>query len=57
MESSVAVLEHFARNESDFLGELVTGDETWIYCYDPETKEQSKEWRHSGSPGPKKVRV
>ena len=35
----------FARNESDFLGKLVTGDETWIYCYDPETKEQSKEWR------------
>ena len=34
----MAVLEHFARNESDFLGKLVTGDETWIYCYDPEKK-------------------
>ena len=51
MESSVAVLEHFARNESDFRGKLVTGDETWS---DPEAKERSKELRQSGSPRPKK---
>jgi hypothetical protein len=29
---------------------LVTMDETWLYYYDPETKQQSVEWRHSGSP-------
>jgi len=23
-------------------------DETWLYHYDPETKQQSMEWRHSG---------
>jgi len=28
-------------------------DETWLYHYDAETKQQSMEWRHSGSPGPK----
>jgi len=28
----------------------VTVDETWLYHYDPETKQQSMEWRHSGSP-------
>ena len=32
-------------------------DETWLYHYDPETKQQSMEWRHSGSPCPKKFRV
>jgi len=32
-------------------------DETWLYHYDPETKQQSMQWRHSGSPCPKKVRV
>ena len=32
-------------------------DETWLYHYDPETKQQSMEWWHSGSPGPKKFRV
>lgn len=36
---------------------LVTMDETWLYHYDPETKQQSMEWRHSGSPRPKKFRV
>jgi hypothetical protein len=32
-------------------------DETWIYIYDPETKEQSKEWRHSSSPSRKKFKT
>jgi len=36
---------------------LVTMDETWLYHHDPETKQQSVEWRHSDSPGPKKFRV
>jgi len=27
-------------------------NETWLYHYDPETKQQSIEWRHSGSPSP-----
>jgi histone-lysine N-methyltransferase SETMAR len=30
-------------------------DETWLYHYDPETKQLSIEWRHSGSPNPGKV--
>ena len=28
-------------------------DETWLYHYDPETKQQSIEWRNSGSRRPK----
>jgi hypothetical protein len=32
-------------------------DETWIHIYDPATKEQSKEWRPSGSPHPKKFKT
>ena len=32
---------------------LVTMDETWLYHYNPETKQQSMDWRHSGSPRPK----
>ena len=31
-------------------------DESWIYCYDPETKRQSSQWTHTGSPRPKKAR-
>jgi len=36
---------------------LVTTDETWLYHYDPETKQQSMERRHSSSPHAKKFRV
>ena len=31
-------------------------DESWIYCYDPETKRQSSQWIHAGSTRPKKAR-
>ena len=32
-------------------------DEIWLYHYDPETKQQTMEWRHSGLPRPKKILV
>ena len=50
-------LESFRRDSNDFLSRLVTKDEPWLYHYDPKTKQQSMEWRHSGSPRPKKFRV
>ena len=28
----------------NFIGRLVTQDETWIHHFDPETKQQSKQW-------------
>ena len=31
-----------------------TGDETWIYVYDVQTKMQSSQWMGKGSPRPKK---
>ena len=39
------------------LDALVTCDESWIFCYDPETKRQSSQWKHAGSPKPKKARL
>ena len=38
------------------LDALVTCDESWIYCYEPETKRQSSQWKHASSPRPKKAR-
>jgi hypothetical protein len=32
-------------------------DEIWLHHYDPDTKQQSMEWRHSGSPCPKIFRM
>ena len=38
------------------LDALVTCDESLIYCYNPETKRQSSQWKYAGSPRPKKAR-
>jgi len=51
--SSEQILEFFQCDSNDFLSRLVTMDETWLYHCDPETKQQSMEWQHSGSPHPK----
>ncbi|XP_026809131.1 protein GVQW3-like [Rhopalosiphum maidis] len=44
-------------SESDdfFLKSIITGDETWVYDYDPETKVQSSQWKTLDSPRPKKL--
>jgi len=56
-QSSGQISEFFRRGPNDFLSRLVIMNETWLYHYDPETKQQSVEWRHSGSSCPKKFRV
>lgn len=33
-------------NKEDFFNRLVAQDETWVDHYDPETKAQSKQWKH-----------
>ena len=43
-------------SNSAVLDALVTCDESWIYCSHPETKRQSSQWKHTGSPRPKKAR-
>ena len=48
-------MEYFRRDPNDFLSRLVTMNETWLYHYDRETKQQSMEWRHSGSVRPQKI--
>ena len=43
-------------SDSNFLNTVITGDESWVYGYDPETKAQSSQWKHPSSPRPKKAR-
>ena len=38
------------------LDALVSCDESWIYCYDPETKRQSSQWKHTGQHSSNRVR-
>ena len=41
----------------DRVERLVTGDETWLHHWDPDTKKESMQWKHPGSPPPKKFRT
>ncbi|GFO29040.1 histone-lysine N-methyltransferase SETMAR [Plakobranchus ocellatus] len=40
-----------------FLQPILTGDESWVYHYDPECKALSMEYRHKTSPSPRKFKV
>ena len=37
----VTVYLDLSEGQDDILGRVITGDETWVYQYDPETKRQS----------------
>jgi len=39
----------------NFLHKVITGDESWVFGNDPETKLQSEEWHTKRSPRPKKA--
>ncbi|UYV66066.1 hypothetical protein LAZ67_4000018 [Cordylochernes scorpioides] len=45
------------QNEPDFLNSVVTGDESWMFEYDTESKRQSCAWHTKSSPRPKKARM
>jgi len=45
------------RTDPEWKDKIITGDETWVYGYDPETKRQSTEWRGQGEPRHKKSRI
>ncbi|XP_018346773.1 PREDICTED: histone-lysine N-methyltransferase SETMAR-like [Trachymyrmex septentrionalis] len=43
-------------NDPELLKTVITGDETWVYGYDVETKAQSSQWKLLEEPRPKKIR-
>uniref|UniRef100_A0A8B9TX61 Transposase n=1 Tax=Anas zonorhyncha TaxID=75864 RepID=A0A8B9TX61_9AVES len=50
-------LLHHVNEEPDFLDDVVTGDEMWVFEYDPESKRQNTEWHTPASPRPKRARM
>jgi hypothetical protein len=41
----------------DVLNTTVTGDETWMHHYQPESNRASMQWKHPSSPSTKKFNV
>jgi len=56
-DSQVAIcqeLKETVKNDPTLLLNVITGDESIVCAYDPETKLQSSQWKSPGSPRPKK---
>lgn len=45
------------RNDPTWLDNVIMVDKSWIYVYDPETKQQSTQWVPKGGAPPKKARA
>ncbi|UYV63135.1 hypothetical protein LAZ67_2003260 [Cordylochernes scorpioides] len=56
VEVAKKMLEMVEEN-SNWKEKFVTMDETWAHHFTPESKQQSMQWRHSGSPPPKKAKT
>jgi histone-lysine N-methyltransferase SETMAR len=49
-------LKQQARDDPNFISNIIAGNETWVYSYDSEIKQQSTQWKSPNSSRPKKVR-
>jgi hypothetical protein len=47
-------LKQQATDGPNFISNIITGDETWVYGYDPETRQESSQWKSPNSPRSKK---
>ena len=54
--SICADLRERAQNDPNFMSSVITGDESWVYGYDPKTKQMSSQWKTASSPRLKKAR-
>ena len=57
VQRSTELLELFNADPQDFIARIVTGDEVWLFHFDPESKFESMQWRKRGSKPPLKVRA
>jgi len=44
-----------AQNDPNFMSSVITGDKSWVYGYNPETKQMSSQWKTASPPRPKKA--
>jgi len=50
------LLDRYANEGEAFLTRIVTGDEKWVHHFAPESKRQTMEWKHPGTPVKKKIK-
>jgi len=57
VETCSELLAIYSATPDNVLSRIITGDETWIHHWDPDTKQESMQWKHVNSPLPRKFRT
>ncbi|XP_076059317.1 protein GVQW3-like [Oratosquilla oratoria] len=55
MECCTGILDMISA-DSGFLNKVVTFNKNWVFTYDPESKHQSAQWKHTSSSRPKRAK-
>jgi hypothetical protein len=55
--SSLMLIQRYEEHCEAFLSRIVTGYETWVFHYTPESKAESMIWKHPHSPAKKKFKT
>jgi histone-lysine N-methyltransferase SETMAR len=56
-EACQELLQLYRANETTFIDQIITGDESWFHFYEPQTKQQSSQWLPRGDPPPLKSKA
>jgi len=57
VETCSELLAIYSATPDNVLSRTITGDETWIHHWHPDTKQESMQWKHVSSPPPTKFRT
>jgi hypothetical protein len=57
MGSSLMLFQRYKEHSEAFLSRIVTGDETWVFHYTPESKAESMASKHPHCPVKKKLKT
>jgi hypothetical protein len=49
LNTTASELLEKSTDEISVLGKIVIGDESWVFAYNPETKQQSSKWHTTSS--------
>ena len=56
VEVCEGLLARYEKEGNDFLFRITTGDESWFYYYQPESKQLPRQWKRADSPSPAKLK-
>lgn len=57
MATSLEILQRYENDGEAFLERIVTGDESWVHYWTPETKSQSMVWKTADEAAPRKFKA